>query len=227
MMTAQAYPFPTDAHDVEGMFYIPNKQRKSRRFSFKKIPLPPLPERIPLEGKIIHEHSGHNGNGKVYLNNSIYTLFTKDLPLSSHVEDGGYIIGQAFRCPGSPSDENDLEFKWWISIDHIIPAKGIFGTPGMLLFTGDSWSHIHRALDNQYKGLKLLGWYHTHLFDATPEMGLSMMDMDLHSRFLPLPWQVALLINIHQNNDRYLRCFQKTPQNVFLNTPYYDLDTSL
>jgi len=222
-----AYPFPKSAYDIEGVFYISKPSPDShRQFTFKRIPNPPLPERPPLNGTIINAYADHKGHGKVFLNQGVYHQFIQTLPLSSRVEDGGYMIGQAFRCPGTPMDENDPDFQWWILIDHVIPAKGIYGTPGMLLFTGDSWSHIHRLLDYQYKGLKLLGWYHTHLFDATPQIGLSGMDKDLHTRFLPLPWQVPLLINLNHTNDRVLRCYQKTHEGLFIETPYYQLDTT-
>jgi hypothetical protein len=224
MTHTQSYPFPEDACKIEGMFYITPKKNSARKFSFKKIPLPALPEHHLLEGKRIREVPDYCGNGRIYLNTGVYKKLTQELELSVHVENGGYLLGNAYRFPGSPENENDPNFKWWISIDHIIPAQSFYGTPGMLLFTGDSWSHIHRLLDRKHKDLKLLGWYHTHLFDATPEMGLSSMDLDLHRRFLPLPWQIALLINIQQNNDRIIRCFQKSLQNVFLEMPYYDLD---
>ena len=218
----QSYPFPKDAYDIEGLFYITPKKTGTRKFSFKKIPLPALPERHPLEGKCLYHVPNFSGNGRIYLNDGIYQKLTKDLLLSTHVENGGYILGNAFRFPGSCENENDPAFKWWISIENIIPAQSIYGTPGMLLFTGDSWSHIHRLLDTQYKKLKLLGWYHTHIFEATEEMGLSAMDMDLHRRFLPLPWQIALLINMQQNNERKIRCYQKSPQGDFLLAPYYE-----
>ena len=219
------YPFPEAAYNVEKVFYIPRKRNTPRKFSFKKIPLPSLDEREPLDTSIINKSYDQNEKNRVYINNYNYNLLTKHLALSTQVEDGGYILGNAYRFPGSPVNEDDHDFKWWITIDHIIPAKGTYGTPGMLLFTGDSWSHIHKLLDNEYKGKKLLGWYHTHLFAASHEIGLSMMDINLHTRFLPLPWQVALLINIDQHNNRELRCYQKSPQGEFLITPFYDLDS--
>ena len=219
------YPFPKAANNIEGVFYITREKNRSRKFSFKKIPLPSLPEQQPLNELIINDNFNQNVNGRVYINNSNYTFLTKDLDLSIQVEDGGYIIGNAYRFPGSPINEDDHNFKWWITIEHVIPAQAIYGTPGMLLFTGDSWSHIHRLLDKEYKGKKLLGWYHTHLFGATDEDGLSIMDKNLHTRFLPLPWQVALLININQYKERELRCYQRTPQGRFLKTPFNILDS--
>jgi len=54
-----------------------------------------------------------------------------------------------------------------------------------------------------------VGWYHTHLFSATDSFGLSGMDQDLHHRFLPRPWQAAVLVNISHDGNRQIRCFQR------------------
>jgi hypothetical protein len=60
-----------------------------------------------------------------------------------------------------------------------------------LTFTQDSLVDIHDQIDANYKGQKIVGWYHTH-----PSMGifLSHYDTWLHRNFFPEPWQVALVV---------------------------------
>src|ERR1700690_3475000 len=54
-----------------------------------------------------------------------------------------------------------------------------------------SLGDIHDQMDTNYKGQKIVGWYHTH-----PSMGvfLSHYDTWLHRNFFPEPWQVALVV---------------------------------
>ena len=65
-----------------------------------------------------------------------------------------------------------------------------------LTFTGDSFSAVKRSLREGPSGDRLLGWFHTHLFPATDEMGLSSVDLRLHFSTFTIPWQVAGLINL-------------------------------
>ena len=60
-----------------------------------------------------------------------------------------------------------------------------------LTFTQESLVDIHDQIDANYKGQKIVGWYHTH-----PNMGvfLSHYDTWLHNNFFPEPWQVALVV---------------------------------
>ncbi|MEX2169432.1 MAG: Mov34/MPN/PAD-1 family protein [Pirellulales bacterium] len=61
---------------------------------------------------------------------------------------------------------------------------------GQVTFTGETWNHIHAALDHQWSGSQIVGWYHTH-----PGFGifLSHMDLFIHENFFGAPEQVALV----------------------------------
>jgi hypothetical protein len=52
----------------------------------------------------------------------------------------------------------------------------------------------------------MLGWYHTHLFAATDDIGLSTIDFRLHFTTFRLPWQIAGLVNL-DGQQRVLRFY--------------------
>ncbi len=47
------------------------------------------------------------------------------------------------------------------------------------------------AHDPLLRGLEPAGWYHSH---TRSEIGLSAEDMDIHNRYFPEPWQIALVL---------------------------------
>jgi proteasome lid subunit RPN8/RPN11 len=86
-----------------------------------------------------------------------------------------------------------LEINAWrpIACEH---AKG----PGFELSSKDE-GELKQQLESAAEdpGLKLLealGWFHSHTRD---EVRLSKTDLDLHNRFFPAPYQVALVLRPH------------------------------
>ena len=84
--------------------------------------------------------------------------------------------------------ENHEQF---VVVEHALPARHTRQGSVYLTFTQDSLVDIHDQIDTNYKGQKIVGWYHTH-----PGMGifLSHYDTWLHRNFFPEPWQVALVV---------------------------------
>ena len=97
-------------------------------------------------------------------------------------EVGGMLVGQ--WCLGD-------EHEQFVVVEHALPARHTRQGSVYLTFTQDSLVDIHDQIDEHYKGLKIVGWYHTH-----PGMGvfLSHYDTWLHRNFFPEPWQVALVV---------------------------------
>ena len=112
-------------------------------------------------------------------------------------EVGGFLIGQ--WC----LDENNEQF---VVIEHALPARYTRQGSVYLTFTQDSLVDIHDQIDTNYKGQKIVGWYHTH-----PSMGvfLSHYDTWLHNNFFPEPWQVALVVEPVTGNRRVFSSVRK------------------
>jgi hypothetical protein len=150
----------------------------------------------------------------------IYEELRRGLRLSHACEEGGYLLGDVCRQPGSPADEDDPAFRWLVEITDLLMAEGTRGSAARLLFTGDSWSMACRHRDRGGAGRKLVGWFHTHLFPAGDSFGLSGLDQEMHAWYLPRPWQVALLLNLEGEGDRTVRCYQRGPERELVETSF-------
>lgn len=81
-------------------------------------------------------------------------------------------------------------------------------------FTQDTWTKIHEALEERYRRLRIVGWYHSH-----PGFGVTFSDMDafIHQNFFPssthvafitdpLGGEEALCVNA-EGRMKYVECF--------------------
>jgi hypothetical protein len=134
----------------------------------------------------------------VILTAQTYDLLTRDLVLSEIMEVGGFLAGRAMRAAGRTD-------TYLLVVETILPAQHSGASGGLFTFTPDSFRDMNAQLDTM-EGQRLVGWYHTHLFGATKEMGLSRTDLGLHFRTFQQPWQVAGLINYFRGR-RVLRFY--------------------
>jgi hypothetical protein len=202
--------FPAAAYEIDGIFQLPKLAEDRERVSFRKLPATPLEERsldAYADAELLGKNAG-NERGAIVIRREVYDTLREGLELSHTVENGGYLLGLPYRRAGSPSNEDDPDFQWIIEITDAVQAEGAWGKPGLLLFTGESWSRIARLRDSDFPDRKLVAWFHTHLFAAS-DFGLSGLDQDLHRRFLTQQWQVAVLLNIDEKGERTVRCFQR------------------
>lgn len=198
----------------ESVFEIPKLERKREKLLFKKV----SGEKIPaadLEKFVQTVQMGHRGvprRGRVILHYHVYDSLVNKLELSDKAENGGYLLGKVFRYPDSPEEEDHANFRWVLEITDVFKSGETYGNAVLLMFTHDSWSEIKRKIDSEFQDKKLVSWFHTHLFKATNDFGLSSLDQKLHGNFFSKPWQVALLLNIDKSGNRELRCFQMDDQ---------------
>ncbi|MFB7613653.1 JAB N-terminal domain-containing protein [Kitasatospora sp. NPDC056181] len=132
----------------------------------------------------------------------------RGLRFSRELEEGGFLSGQPFRHPDDPD-------RWIVVVHHVLPARFSGASRTHFTFTGDSFREMSRELTERFPGERLVGWYHTHLFPATDEFGLSGTDVDLHLATFRRPWQVAALINLTED-ARVLRCYARRAEEMVL-----------
>lgn len=135
----------------------------------------------------------------VLLSPDVKRLLERDLPLSEQVEEGGFLFGKVYRRPEAPDHHVVL-------VEHVLPAQHSGASLMHFTFTGDSFRTMRRVLAERHPDDQLVGWYHTHLFAPKGPFGLSETDVALHRATFRRPWQIAGLINIHDNR-RSLRCY--------------------
>jgi hypothetical protein len=214
--------FPAEAYEVEGVFKLPALARDRERTRFTRVPGLPLAVRAVESYARLGTHGkGTQGSGLVLMRDRVYRALRSEMELSAKVENGGYLLGHPFRQPLSPEREDDARFRWLLEITDVLPAEAAWGKRGSLLFTGETWSRMTRLRMREHPDKKLVGWFHTHLFKASEDFGLSGLDQDLHRRFLTKPWQVAVLVNLHpQSLERTVRCFQRGAEGDLIESPF-------
>lgn len=136
---------------------------------------------------------------KVLVEQPVYDELTQSRTFSTDVEEGGFLVGYVY-------EDQDQPGTYLARITGALPARQTGASFLHFTFTGDSFGHVKQVLDRERPGEQLLGWYHTHLFAATEEVGLSSIDFRLHFTTFRLPWQLAGLINLN-GEERLLRFY--------------------
>ncbi len=178
-------------------------------FRIRRVPDPDPPaatlSKFGVDGGI---DGGDGDFVKVLVRKDIEHELLEAQQFSDEVEEGGFLVGRVF---------GDAEHGGTFLVE-VTGALGARHTGASLLhftFTGDSFQDVKRQL-RERRGEQLLGWYHTHLFPATDEMGLSTVDFDLHFTTFRKPWQLAGLINLERDGGRTLRFYVRRQTDMAL-----------
>jgi proteasome lid subunit RPN8/RPN11 len=92
------------------------------------------------------------------------------------VEKGGVLVGTVDEETGR------------VFVSAAIPAHRATSAAATLTFTHEAWDEVNAVLAEDYEGLRMVGWYHSH-----PRFGIFLSEYDLfiQSNFFSAPWQVA------------------------------------
>jgi hypothetical protein len=193
----------------------PYRAGEAPPFQVRRVPDPPLPEG-ELAGFGVTAADGNLAAFvKVIVPSALFEEWARLRPLSTEVEEGGFLLGRAYA---------DRQVKGTYVLELTAAPAARYTNASLLhvTFTGDSFEAVKQVLRESYPGLRLLGWYHTHLFAATEEMGLSSVDLTLHFTTFRLPWQLAGLINL-DSGQRTLRFYVRRNNTMAL-CPYWVVD---
>ncbi len=198
---------------IEGVFPLPVARRSGPRTSFQLVTQHHYHERrfddVPLRRTIKPDLGGRN---RLIWSAATYTALTQRQPVSAYVEVGGFLVGQVSRQSGTE--------QLLVDIQHVLAAENTSASAALLRFTADSWSGLRRRLVTDLSGLRLLGWWHTHLFPATESFGLSGLDETLQRLYFPSPWHFAALLNVSPEQGRVLRCYQPDSDGILVESAF-------
>jgi hypothetical protein len=121
-------------------------------------------------------------------------------PFSSAVEEGGFVIGHRYS-------DSEVPGRSLLEVTSIVPAESTGSSLLRFTFTGESFLRLADLVARRGRDEHILGWFHTHLFPASPGFALSSIDVRLHETTFARPWQVAALINLDRGH-RVLRWFR-------------------
>ncbi|MBO3747495.1 hypothetical protein J5X84_15565 [Streptosporangiaceae bacterium NEAU-GS5] len=133
----------------------------------------------------------------VVLTAIVYDQLLSSMSFSDDLEEGGFFIGEVYRA-----EQGGMV----ILITEAVKAEQSGASMLHFTFTGESFLRLNDLIAHRSMGERLLGWYHTHLFPASDELGLSSIDVELHKGTFRQPWQVAGLVNIDRRS-RLLRFY--------------------
>jgi hypothetical protein len=144
---------------------------------------------------------------------ALVSSLVETFPFSEEIEEGGFLVGRVYR-------DSDRPGGYLVHVTAVIAAQRTGASMIGFTFTGESFLRVSEQLTARGDGEALLGWYHTHLFPATPESGLSSVDEELHRSTFRRPWQVAALVNI-SSQGRVLRFYHGTEDDEMARVPYW------
>ncbi|MEU4555467.1 hypothetical protein EV382_2802 [Micromonospora violae] len=196
---------PTPAN--EGSIEI-QARRRQPVFHLEEIAEPPPSATAASLGAPEDDASGRVG---VILTREVRDQLLYDMELSREVEEGGFLVGRPYRDSEHPD-------RHIVLITAVLTAERTGASLLHFTFTGDSFVRVSETVAARRQSEKLVGWFHTHLFPATVEMGLSTIDLELHASTFRRHWQIAGLINLH-GDKRVLR-FYADQQGVIGSAPY-------
>lgn len=179
---------------VEGVTEIkPYAQGEQPAFRIRPLPPPePEPRRLddfgaaPLPAAWLGP--GRTDFVHVLVDAKLHAELLRDRPFSAEVEEGGFLTGQVYQ-------DQDRPGAYLVHVTGAPSARHSGASFLHFTFTGDSFGHVKQELDRGRQGERLLGWYHTHLFAASDDFGLSSIDFRLHFTTFRIPWQLAGLVN--------------------------------
>jgi hypothetical protein len=201
---------------VRGVVEVtPYREGEAPPFRIRRVPEEPLPEAALADFGVTFAGTDGAAFAKVLVPRPLHHDLTAARPLSDQVEEGGFLIGRAYR-------DRDAAGTYLLEVTAALPAEHTGASLLHFTFTGDSFEAVKRALREAHPGKRLLGWYHTHLFAATEEMGLSSIDLRLHFTTFRQPWQLAGLVNL--DGDRRTLRFYVRQQDTMALCPQWVTD---
>jgi len=191
------------APDVEGAVDVDlRKEARPLPFSIQQVETP-APEGMDVAALGIDPDA--LGQVSVLVTKAVHDLMINLLPLSERIEEGGFLLGRIQPAMGAPG-------RHVTHITHVTPAARAGASAVHFHFTPDSFTEVNQLLAERKLGEELVGWYHTHLFPASADIGtdtgLSMIDIETHFATFRRAGQVAGLINL-SHRERVLRFYGK------------------
>jgi hypothetical protein len=108
---------------------------------------------------------------------------------SAEVEEGGFLIGHVHR-------DTEVPGRRLLEVTSVVTAERTGASLLQFTFTGESFLRLADLMARRGRDERILGWFHTHLFSATPRFGLSSVDVELHTSTFRQPGQLAALVNL-------------------------------
>ncbi|MEO0478719.1 MAG: hypothetical protein AAF196_04500 [Planctomycetota bacterium] len=187
--------------DILGPETARNPSQGRRNLSLRPLEPQPLPTLDFAPVPVLRWLGGEESKQVVaVLTERLLEKLSVEIPFSRDYEEGGFFAGSAFRRADDPD-------RCVVVISDLIAAEHTGASRIHLTLTGDTFAQAKTVLRDRLAGRSLVGWYHTHLFPATDDFGLSTVDVQLHRGTFRQPWQVAGLVNLEDSGPSTVRFY--------------------
>jgi proteasome lid subunit RPN8/RPN11 len=148
----------------------PGPLRDADQIESATLPKWPMPPRV----------MGRRDSYQVLIRRSVLNDIRAHAQGQSDVEVCGVLVGTLYRDAIGP----------WGFVAANIRGNYASGRNAQVTFTSQTWSDIHRQMEERYPKQRIIGWYHSH-----PGFGifLSEMDVFIQENFFSAPWQIAFV----------------------------------
>lgn len=203
------------APHVEGVTHVaPYEVGERRPFVLKPLPPPPPPPSTltALGGQPLPEGwppARGTRRVKVLAWRSLGETLLRRHAWSQEVEEGGFLLGRVYSDADEPG-------SYIAEVTTALQAQHTGASLLHFTFTGDSFTAIHQEITRNRPREQLLGWFHSHLFAANGDDGLSSIDYRLHFTTFRQSWQLAGLVNLGHDGDRVLRFYARVGDDMLL-----------
>lgn len=199
----------------DGQVDVTMRPERARRFSVEEIEMPDPPVATLAELGVVDGVVTPTDKVVVVLDHATQQRLVREMEFSDAVEEGGFLTGRVYRAQEKPD-------SYLVHVTGAVPAERTGASFLQFTFTGESFLRMGDRLASVGNDDQLVGWYHTHLFAATDQIGLSSIDVELHTSTFRAPWQVAGLVNI-ESGRRVLR-FYRTDDQTMVGAPFWVVD---
>ena len=134
----------------------------------------------PLRYKAFPGPSGPANQLRVAITREAYADLTAHARASLDVEVCGVLVGEVYEDDYGP----------YVAVEATIEGTSAKHGAAHVTFTQETWTEIHKQLEERYPRLQIVGWYHTH-----PGFGVQFSDMDMfiQKNFFAGRHQIALV----------------------------------
>jgi proteasome lid subunit RPN8/RPN11 len=158
-----------------------------------------FPERSPSHyGAAERLGSAEPGGVSIFMPRDTRVRLREEARRSHEEERGGMLVGDVFRDPAGGG--------WLVEVADFTVNEATISNITVLKHTFETWRQNRATLRERFADKRVVGWYHTHLVEASVPTGhggevehtrlfFSSDDVFMHQTFFPEPWYVALVLD--------------------------------
>ncbi len=143
-------------HPQVAMSMDPARHSQPRMFQVEEVHAPAPPAATLAELGVADPPTDAPGAAvSVVLSREAHEKLADSMPLSTEVEEGGFLVGHVFASKAEPG-------HYLVTISAVLKAERTGASLLHFTFTGESFMRVSETIAQRGQGEELVGWYHSH-----------------------------------------------------------------